>query len=185
MSDREPGLDDALVGLTDDARRIAARDARRRRSDRRVADELSSTFTGTLTALAERGDVCVVQTRAGSMLRGQLVALADRALVVEAGDHRTLVADRAVIGIRTATPIELTDRTLRSVNDIGGLIERFAPLDTRVAALVDGGQTISGRLRAIGGDQLVLTLDGDGDTMTVPIDAIDELTLRALHGGTP
>ena len=55
------------------------------------------------------------------------------------------------------------------------LLDRYSETNERIAATTTSGNTVMGTVERVGEDQVVLALDGSGDTLTVPTSAIDQV----------
>lgn len=172
-------FDSQLHALSDDARRQEAIAARRRKSDRQVAAGLSSTFAGTLTELAETGSIVTVVTRTGGTIRGQITALGPEIVVVRASDQASVILRTAGIeGLRERGAGH--DRGVDAINsgaDLALILDTYAQERHRVSITLASGNHMMGRVDRVGMDQLVITLDGDGESMTVPLSAIDQVVI--------
>ena len=174
-------VDRALTGLTDEARRSEARTARQQRSDREILDGLSATFLGTLVDACEARALVVVVTAGGAHHRGLITAVGPDVVVMTlAGeDQRLLVAPMAIDAVREAGGVRS-----RSVADVGDgprfadVLESFAGAGARLAVKTMGGNLFMGRLLQLGADQLTLTLDGDGHSLTVPLLSVAEVVIE-------
>ncbi len=173
---REARLDIGLRELTDRARQEAVRDDRRRAEDRQVLDELTSTFEGTLVSCAEAQHVVTCLTRNGTNARGVIEIVGTDAFVIATGGTRTIVAKQALSALRTDRRPELNARTPSETVAWSDLLEHVLAVGDRVGLVLMGGHTVSGAVRHIGADQLMLRLDGDGDSLTVPFSSIDEVS---------
>lgn len=173
------GFDSGLTALTDEARRAEAVAARQRRSDRKLSAALSGTFSGTLTELAETGAAVTVHLRSGHAVRGSLEALGPDIVIVSTGDATHAVVSRlAIEGIRESGAGH--DRMVDSIEsgpDLAQILDTYGEGHKRIAVTLSTGNQVMGRVDRVGLDQLVLRLDGDGDSMTVPLFAIDQVVL--------
>jgi len=181
-------------GLTARLERWAAEarvdDAARRRSRERwllQSAEEGGTLAGVLADLAERSSTVTVRTSAGRRHTGHIRALgADFvALTTTAGDD-VLVATGAVSSVRTqAAHAPVGDRPVRSAL---GLAEALAGLaaerDRALLVTRDGGDTVTGTVRTVGRDVVVVRLDGDAPpvgTAYLPLATIGEVVV-GVHG---
>ena len=181
MPGEQSGFDAQLHTLADDERRAQAIAARRRRSDRRAAAELSGTFLGTLTELAETMAVVTVLTRTGSSFRGQITTLAPDMIVLLVGEGvQVLVRHGAIEGLREFGSGH--DRTIESIAhgpQLADMLDSYSGENRRVSLTLSRGNSVVGRISRVGLDQVVLTLDGDGETMTIPVSAIDQVVVSS------
>lgn len=168
-----------LQAMTDDARRAAAIQARRQRHDRRVTSELSGTFAGTLIEIGETGSAATVLTRTGATLRGQIIAVGPEFVGLRTAErHEVIVRQRAIEGVRE--PGHGHDRSVdvgTAGFDLADVLDNASTMGRRVAFTLTSGNTLAGRIDRVGIDQAVLTLDGDGETITVPLQAIDQVVI--------
>ena len=180
MHEPHGDFDSHLHALADEARRQEAIAARRRKADRRVSAALSGTFAGTLTELAEAGSVVSILTRVGSAIRGQIIALGPEVLVVRTGDqNRVALRTSAIEGVRESGSGH--DRTVDEITsgaDLAQILDAQAHDRRRVSFTMSSGNHIMGQINRVGLDQVVVTLDGDGETMTVPLFAIDQVVIE-------
>src|SRR5207237_937204 len=158
-------LDDLLQQMLDESRVDAGRDSRRRRRMLQALAEESATMRGTLLDVAEREADVVVRTIDGQQHRGRvrLVGADFIALATDAGDTwiplgaleliRLAPGERAepATGDRSALDLELAEA-----------LGRVAPERPSVAVQTLSGETLLGRVRAVGADVLTLELGGPG-----------------------
>ena len=175
-------FDNKLLALADDERRAARARARLQRADRALVDGLGATFAGTLTELVETQAPVTVLTRTASAIRGTVAALGSNAIVVQSDKNANQVL------IRTASIEGLLesgsghDRSVSSIEDrptFAELLDRLNADRTRIAVTTASGNRVMGTVDRIGQDQIVLTLDGRGDTMTIPVATIDQVVAAA------
>lgn len=173
-------FDSELSSLSDHERRARSVRERRQRTDRVVLDSISSTFLGTLTELAETSAPVTVLTRNESSIRGAIEAVASDVAVISTNDAKTTVLVRvsaiegllevgAIHGRRVETPAD--------TRNFGDLLDQHAQSGMRVALALASTNRVVGRLGHVGQDQIVLTLDGSGETMTIPTSAIDQAVI--------
>ncbi len=171
-------FDNKLQALADDARRAENARARLRRADRTLVDGLSGTFVGALTELAETQAPVTVLTRTESAIRGTIAVLGSDAIVVQSDKSASDVL------LRTSSIEGLLEcgaghnRTIASVADrpsFAELLDRYAADRTRFAVTLRSGNRVMGTIARLGQDQVLLALDGSGDTMTIPTWAIDQV----------
>ena len=55
------------------------------------------------------------------------------------------------------------------------MLDRYSETNERIAATTASGNTVMGTVQRVGEDQMVLRLDGSGDSLTVPTAAIDQV----------
>lgn len=179
MPGEQSSFDAQLHTLADDERRAQAIAARRRRGDRRAVAELSGTFLGTLTEVAETNGVVTVLTRTGSSFRGQVTSLGSEIVVLKAGEEINVVIRlEAVEGLREFGSGH--DRTVESISNgpqLADVLDTYATERRRVSLTLSRGNNVVGSISRVGLDQIVLILDGDGETMTVPLAAIDQVVV--------
>ncbi len=172
-------FDRALSDLTDDARRTAARSARVERHDREVAAGLSATFLGTLVELSESGNPVLLVTVGGHHHRGVVTSVGTDVVLLTTGTdrQRTLLAPFAIEAIRETAPAH--SRTLHEAPGptMGELLDQHG-VDHRVTVQTVGGNRFMGRLLRVGVDQLALQLDGERDSLTIPLRAIAEAVIE-------
>jgi len=180
MSGEHANIDERLHTFTDDARRADAIAARRRRNDRRVAASLSGTFAGTLTELAETNATVTILTRTGSNVRGQVVGLGPNLVVLATSDRsRTVLQFASIHGLRE--PGAGHDRTIDAITDgpdLAHILDEQAEGQGRLAFTLSSGHKVIGHISRVGIDQVVVTLDGDGESMTIPLPAIDQVVIE-------
>jgi len=176
----QDSFDKNLTAMTDDARRAEAIRARQQRADREVAAALSGTFAGTLVELAETGSPVNIRTRSGSAIRGVVEQLGPDVVVVAQSDgsHQVLVRRLAI-----ETLIEQGsghDRHHEPADEgpkLAELLDELSSRRERIAVTLSTGNHVMGSILRVGVDQVVLRLDGDADTATVPLFAIDQVVL--------
>lgn len=177
-------MDDLDRLLADVARwagdRRADDEARSRSAEawlRRQADE-EARFTGLALDLAEQGATVSVRTTAGRQHHGVLTAVADDFLVLDAPTGRAvLVPYRAVAVVRSTAGA--TEGAVRKPPLGARLVHALAALAVdrpRVLVVVDGGESLTAELRAVGRDVLTLRLDSGG-AAHVRVDAVAEVAL--------
>ena len=179
MPGEQSGFDAQLHTLTDTERRAQAIEERRRRSDRRAAAELSGTFLGTLIELLETSGVVTVLTRAGSNFRGQVVAVGPAIVVLRVGDGIQVVVRQAAIeGLREfGSGHNRTIEELSSGPQLADVLDSYATDHQRVSLTLSRGNNLVGSVSRVGLDQIVLILDGDGESMTIPLSAVDQVVV--------
>ena len=181
MKGEQHSFDSQLHALTDEARRAEAIEQRRQRSNRAMSAALSGTFLGTLTELAETGATATILTRTGSAIRGQIAAVGPDIVVVQAAERaRTIVRHAAIEGLRE--PGVGHNRTVESITngpELAHILDGYVGEQTRMAFTLSTGNKMMGRIDRVGLDQLVITLDGGGETMTIPLAAIDQVVISA------
>ena len=181
MQGDQHNFDSQLHALTDDARRAEAIQQRRQRSNRAMSAALSGTFLGTLTELAETGSVVTVLTRTGATIRGQIAAVGPDIVVVHAAERaRTLIRLAAIEGLRE--PGVGHNRTVESISggpELAHILDGYVGEHTRMAFTLSTGNKFMGRIDRVGLDQLVITLDGGGEAMTIPLAVVDQVVISA------
>lgn len=172
-------FDTQLGSLADEARRDEAIRARRQRADRRLAAALSGTFTGTLMELSETGTTVTVLTRTGSTVRGHIVEVGPEVIVVHVGNRsRVLVSRNAIEGLRESGAGH--NRTVLDVPEgpeMASILDGHAGHRDRASFTLSTGNRLMGIIDRVGVDQIVVSLDGDGESMTIPLTAIDQVVL--------
>ena len=177
MPGEHGGFDAQLHALTDDERRAEAIKRRRRQSDRRVAAALSGTFVGTLTEIFETGSVVTVLTRSGSNFRGTIAALGPEIVVLTVGANAQVVLrQEAIEGLREfGSGHDRTVETIAHGPELADILDQWTNENRRLSLTLSRGNTVAGQLSRVGLDQVVLVLDGDGETMTIPLAGIDQI----------
>ena len=176
----ESSFDKQLNDLTDDARRTEAARERLNRSDRALAAALSGTFAGTLTELAETQAPVSVLTRSGNSIRGTVLALGPDVVVMAPaeGQNRILVRRLAIEALVEQGPGH--DRQVDAISsgpELAELLDEYSVDQDRLAVTMSTGNRLMGAVQRVGIDQMTLRLDGDADTVTVPLHAIDQVVL--------
>jgi sRNA-binding regulator protein Hfq len=182
MTQEPSSFDDELGKLADRARRAEATRARRQRSDRSVAAALSGTFAGTLTEVGESQTPVAILTRNGGHLRGTVASLGPDVVVVQpaAANARVLVHLDAIEGVRSAGKgHDRETPSIQSGSGLAELLDEFAESRDRLAVTLASGNRVMGIVQRVGVDQLVLLLDGEADSMTVPIHKIDQVVMAS------
>ncbi len=180
MTHQPSSFDDELGRLTDDGRRAEATRARRQRTDRSVAAALSGTFAGTLTEVGETQTPVAILVRNGGHLRGTVASVGPDVVVVQpaAATSRVLLHLDAIEGVRTAGKgHDRETPQIQSGPDLAELLDEFAESRERLALTLASGNRVMGVVQRVGVDQLVLVLDGEADSMTVPIRKIDQVVI--------
>ena len=176
---QEPStFDTQLSELTDDARRTAAASERLHQVDRGYAAALSGTFAGTLTEVAETRAPVTFMTRTGSSIRGTVVALGPDVVVVShlEGQHRVLIRPGAIEAV--VEQGRGHDRDVEQIDsgpELADLLDEHSEDNDRLALTLSTGNRMMGTVQRVGIDQVILRLDGDADTVTVPLHAIDQV----------
>lgn len=173
-------FDDNLTALTDEARRAKAIEARQQRSDRALAAALSGTFAGTLVELAETQAPVTIRTRAEHSVHGTIAAVGPDVVVVAPSDgpERVLVRRLAIEALIEQGPGH--DRSVESITtgpELAQLLDGYSEERERIALTLSTGNRLMGSIMRVGEDQLVLRLDGDSDTVTIPLFAVDQVVL--------
>lgn len=168
-------FDKKLQVLADDQRRVESARARLRRADRAFVESLSGTFVGTLTELVETQAPVTVLTSSSAAIRGTIAVLGRDAIVVHSDKSagEVLIRTTSIEGLLEHGAGH--DREVANAEDrpsFSELLDRFSENLTRLAVTTTSGNRVMGTLARIGQDQVVLTLDGRGDTMTVPTSTI-------------
>ncbi len=178
MSDSS--FDRNLTALTDDARRQKAIRERQQRGDRALAAALSGTFSGTLLELAETQAPVTIRTRAEHNVHGRIAELGPDVVVVATSDtsQRVLVRRLAIEALIEQGPGH--DRSVGPIEtgpELADLLDNYSEERERIALTLSTGNRLMGSILRVGEDQVVLRLDGDSDTVTVPLFAIDQVVL--------
>lgn len=178
MSDSS--FDRNLAALTDDARRELAIRARQERKDRALAAALSGTFAGTLVELAETRSPVSIRTRSEHTVHGTITDLGPDVVVLAPSDglDRVLVRRLAIEAIVEQGPGH--DRAADPITtgpELAHLLDSYSEERERISLTLSTGNRLMGSLLRVGQDQVVLRLDGDSDTVTVPLFAIDQVVL--------
>lgn len=179
MPGEQSGFDAQLHTMADAERRAQAIEARRRRSDRRAAAELSGTFLGTLIELVETNSVVTVLTRTGSHFRGQLRTVGPEIIVLNVGaDIQVVIRQSAIEALREfGSGHDRTVEILPTGPQLADVLDSYATDRQRLSATLSSGNNLAGRVSRVGIDQLVLILDGDGEMATIPLAAIDQVVV--------
>jgi len=177
MTRGDSNFDARLAEMADEARRTEAVQARLKREDRKLAAALSGTFAGTLTEIAETGAPVSVQMRTGGIVRGQIVALGPHVVIVRVNETTQAVLSRlAIEGLReVGTGHDRTVDVIDSGADLAQILDDYAQGGRRIAFTLSTGNVMMGRIDRVGIDQVVIRLDGDGESMTIPLIAIDQV----------
>lgn len=173
-------FDSHLTDLTDGARRAEAARDRLSQSDRALAAALSGTFAGTLTELAETRAPVNVMTRTGSSIRGTVLALGPDVVVLSPADgqNRVLIRRIAIEALIEQGPGHDRDiPVIDSGPELAELLDEYSEANDRLALTMSTGNKLMGAVQRVGVDQMVLRLDGDADTVTVPLHAIDQVVI--------
>jgi hypothetical protein len=159
----------------------AARQRARERWLRQAAEE-GGTLLGVLADLAERGVTVTVRTGGGRRHCGPVRAIgADFVALDTTVGGEVLVASAAISSVR-AQPGAVSpagDRTVRSRLGLTEVLAGLAAERERVMVVsLDGGDAVTGTVRALGRDVVTLRVDGPAQaTMAyVPLAAIGEVT---------
>lgn len=181
MTRESSNFDARLAELADEARRTEAVQARRQHDDRKLAAALSGTFAGTLTEIAETGAPVTVQMRTGGIVRGQIVSLGPNVVVLRVNESSLTVLSRlAIEGLREVGAGH--DRMIDVIDggaNLAEILDNYAQGGRRVAFTLSTGNIMMGRIDRVGIDQVVIRLDGDGESMTIPLTAVDQVTVSA------
>ena len=181
MTSESSNFDARLAELADEARRTEAIQARRQHDDRKLAAALSGTFAGTLTEIAETGAPVTVQMRTGGIVRGQIVSLGPNVVVLRVNESSLTVLSRlAIEGLREVGAGH--DRMIDVIDggaNLAEILDNYAQGGRRVAFTLSTGNIMMGRIDRVGIDQVVIRLDGDGESMTIPLTAVDQVTVSA------
>lgn len=178
MTTLSSSFDNRLQALADDERRARSARARQQNSDRKTVAELSGTFRGTLVELCETGSPVTVLTRSSASIRGLVLTVGTDVVAIRTstGGSDVLVRLSVIEGL-----LEAGTGHNRSVPDtpsgptFGELLDRYSESTERIAATVSSGNQVMGTVLRVGEDQIVLQLDGQGDAMTLRLDAIDHV----------
>ncbi|MFT7474275.1 MAG: sRNA-binding regulator protein Hfq [Verrucomicrobiales bacterium] len=180
MTHDASAFDQELAKMTDGARRSESARLRMQRSDRALAAALSGTFAGTLTELAETQAPVTVLTRNGSSIRGTIHSLGPDVVVLSPAErqHRVLIRRIAIEAL-----LETGDGHDREVDgastgpEMAELLDEYSVDKQRLALTMSSGNRLMGAVLRVGVDQMVIRLDGDADSMTVPLHAIDQVVM--------
>jgi len=176
----EPSFDSELTSLTDDARRAEAIRARQQRSDRSLAAALSGTFTGTLVELAETRAPVSIRTRSGATIRGVVDRLGPDVVIVlqNDGTHEVLIRSLAIEAlVEQGSGHDRHHEPITDGPELADHLDKLSGTNERIAVTLSTGNRLMGSIQRVGIDQLVLRLDGDADTVTVPLFAIDQVVM--------
>jgi hypothetical protein len=175
-------LDRELVRLGDEVRTTdAARSRSRAHWLRHQADE-EATLAGVLVDLAERGDLVALTTASGRRHRGQLRSVAgDFCVLHAASGHQVLVSFTALASVRCepGRPAAGGDRDIVSRRSLADHLAALADRRPRLTVTTRApDETVSGVLRSVGRDVLVVGLDGDArGVVYVPVASVAEVSL--------
>jgi hypothetical protein len=160
----------------------AARQRARERWLRQAAEE-GGTLLGVLADLAERGVPITVRTGGGRRHGGPVRAIgADFVALDTAVGGEVLVALAAISSVRAqlgAVP-PTGDRTVRSGLALTDVLAGLAAERERVMVVsLDGGDAVTGTVRALGRDVVTVRVDGAAPATTayLPLAAIGEVAL--------
>ena len=173
------GIDRALIDLTDDERRAAARDARRHEHAlRRMASE-SGTVRGALVDLGERRRAIVIHLACGTEVRGAVRAVGTEVAVLDLGHGASsAVALAHLVAVREepgGRPV-LGDRPVTARGSWADVLAPLAAERTGVGVRTRSGSHWSGRLGHLGEDLLVLGGGLGAPPLMIPFDALCEVT---------
>ncbi len=175
-------FDRELQALADDERRASTARARLRRADRQIVDALSGSFLGTIVEVYETHAPVTVLTRTESAVRGTIVEVGADAIVLRTAKSRTQVLIRlaSIEGLleSSAGHNRHVDPTPNGQTLID-ILDRYSETNERIAVTTASGNKVMGHIDRVGNDQLVLRLDGRGDTMTIPAMAIDQVVMAS------
>ena len=173
-------FDKNLAEISDDARRAEAVRLRQQRSDRSLAAALSGTFAGTLLELAETRAAVSIRTRSGDSIHGIVTGVGPDVVIVSAGgaQQRIVLRRLAIEAIVEQGPGH--NRTVEHIDtgpELAQILDEVSAERERIALTLSTGNRIAGTILRVGIDQIALRLDGDEDTLTVPLFAIDQVVL--------
>ena len=97
-------------------------------------------------------------------------------IVVSTSNADALVGRQHVVWVQSqAEATQRHSKLERSAPTFGDLVDRRFSIGDRIATAIAGHDAINGSLLAVGLDQLTIRRDGDGDTVTVPFTAIEQV----------
>lgn len=165
-----------------DARVDAAALARARERWLREVAEQEATVPGVLADLAERRTAVAIRTSAGRRHLGVVEVIgADFVALRPSAGPDVLLAVRGLGVIRTAPTVDaaLGDRVVATDLRLGDVLTELAADRERVLVVtLTGDDAVSGRLRSVGQDVVVLRTEADQPgTAYVPLAAIGEVTI--------
>jgi hypothetical protein len=182
--DLDVELEVELAELVDESRADDAARGRERGRWLRQAAEADARLAGTLVDLCERGVAVALRTRSGRAVHGQLVAVgSDFATIRTTIGFDTHVRHGGIAVVRPRPDIRVDtatgDRRPAGRTGFAELVAGLAPSRPRVTlGLDDGGEPVTGELRAAGADVLSVRLDGvDAGVCYVALDAVADLTV--------
>lgn len=178
MSATPSAFDRELQALADEERRASNARARLQRADRKIMDGLSGTFVGTMIELAETGAPVTVLTRTEAAVRGTVATVGSDVVVIRTAGASSDVLLRisAIEGLlESGSGHDRSSSGHRSGPTFAELLDRYSETSERVAVTTASGNMVMGSVQRVGEDQLVLKLDGSGDSLTVPTTAIDQV----------
>lgn len=173
-------FDKELAAVTDEARRAEAVRRRQQNADRSLAAALSGTFAGTLVELAETRAPVSFRTRTGDSIRGYVTGIGPDVVIIHppGAGQRIVLRRLAIEAIVEHGPGH--DRTVEQVEDgpeLATILDEVTAQHQRVGLTLSRGNKVMGTVLRVGIDQVVMRLDGDADTVTVPLFAIDQVVL--------
>lgn len=177
-SQRPPAgsFDQSLTKLSDQARRDEALQRRLQRADRADAAKLSGDFHGTLVELHERRVRGVIALASGARISGEISEVGSDVIVVSTPSTDAFIGRRHVVWVQSQAEVAQRDSDVdRTAPTFGDLIDRRFSRGDRIATAITSQDAINGSLLAVGVDQLSMRRDGDGDTVTVPFTAIEQV----------
>lgn len=171
-------FDRELQALADEERRASKARARLQRADRKIMDGLSGSFVGTLIEIAETHAPVTVLTRTEAAVRGTIATVGTNVVAIRTAGSSSEVLIRigAIEGLlESGSGHNRSNSTTSTGPTFAELLDRYSETNERIAATTTSGNTVMGTVQRVGEDQVVLSLDGSGDTLTVPTSAIDQV----------
>jgi hypothetical protein len=147
----------------------------------RQAAEEDATLWGVLADLGERRVAVALRTRSGRSHQGAVRVVGDDFVALRTATGELLVAVPAIGIVRTAPGVAAAtgDRSVRAELGLGDVLARLAAERERVLVVtLDGDDAVSGQLRSVGNDVVVIRTDSDRPvTAYVRLAAIGEVTV--------
>lgn len=172
-------IDAELRELADEARAAEAAAARRRERWLLQQAGEEGTFSGVLLDLGERDQVLAVATRTGRAVRGVVRTVGEDFVGLRApGGEGIIVPLAAITCIRPepGTPATLGDRLVQVDATLGAVLHHLAAERPWVTLHTISGEGLSGELRSVGQDLLVLATTA-GDSTYVPLATVSDVVL--------
>ncbi|MFZ6005444.1 MAG: hypothetical protein ACOYXM_16095 [Actinomycetota bacterium] len=182
LEGRSPSFTSRLDRWVSEARVDQAALQRSRERWLREVAEQEATLSGVLADLAERRTAVGVHTRGGRRHNGVIRVIgADFVALGLPSGGDVLIAVRAIGVVRTAPAVEAAvgDRMLGTDLRLADVLAELAADRERVLLVTaDGGDAVSGQLRSVGQDVVVVRTDAERPaTAYVPLAAVGEVSI--------